>query len=1272
MIRILSFFIFPAILFFALFLPKAEAVSYSVIDTDPYGVWLFPSQNHVVRDSSGKLFAAYTLRKTQPPAAGWHIYAKSSSDNGAVWSSAVRTEAMPDSNNAQSLVIDQTNTLYEGWTFNVGAYVSRSLDGGATWISETALYDGGYDIWDWQPSIAVDGSGVLHAVFYAQYGSNDPPSNLYYSFSYDKGVSWSQGIKLTSMQNADASGSGATYPNIHAGLGKNLFILYDIDTGNGNSAKRLLHFDGTAWSSPLTVSSGATARWGDLAVSSDGTAHIIYHEITSIPGNYRIAYKTYNPATKTLSSSRLLTADSTNAWQSTIGVYSGNRIVAAYDTYNEAAQKYGGVYLLSSVDNFSTATRLSVSPEAKSPNLRSSFYAMNQPDKVDIVWIESDTTTATSSLVYQELSGILALLQIQAPQNFRYTLNSNQLTLNWDAATGATGYKIGMGLAAGNYSLGDADVGKVTSIGPIDVSAVSGTFYLAVKAYNSSQTSGYSNEILITITPATSGLQSPQNYSYTLNNNQLTLNWSAVAGATGYKVGLGPQAGSYSAGVYDVGNVIKVGPLDVTGVTGSYYSAVKAYSSNQESGYSNEKLITLAGTGSGDSITTGAITSTAISSSSYKEVVDPVSGFTFIFPNGGSGILSTANITSAPNAPASDGQGYYFYFDGTATVEVKIPFDNAGRIPGLLMFGVTEGCLDGGPAREQRWGAIPGTKGSDNSSLVFRLSQNSSVASNIGSRASQGTTGFARKAVWVNYRPASKNTQSELQLRTNIDWIISQLSDSLKANATNQYKGGLNFNTYNITTTESNGSAYSYGEWLQIPSFEFDDNSNDATYAHEGGHYINHLLLRARYGDSEGNTRWWTIQGLAPEEGHLPGRRPDAGRRTVTEEYAFFTEHLIMGQLDTRKDIGWLLTYIKAFQGSDKPKDVDFPGIEGFGVTLLTSLLNTTGTIKDWEGKTADVPVIGRAVKDIFDVISQGAANINDLRSDISANLGTGEGSKLQVTAERLGWSYHGNGSVLVKSNDTLTAVTDARVQNYIKIGSVEYVASEATVNANGEYQLSRIFPGCSTLRAISGSNGTMEQEICVSWDVETTALQAISSIIFGQVLISKKYDAMAGACGPTVYGEFVIDAPGAGKPIEGSMTDVDVYVTSREINAIKGRVTFKAAPPEDPNQDYCSGYGSDRCGYCKFIEFTGEERLITSSEILATASGPGMVMEVKDYTMPDTTASFGVIRQTFMITAVYKYHYKQWVKSNGYVLDDYIGTSSHVAGNVHIIVERK
>jgi len=392
-------------LFSILTIVAADPVAFTVVDSDPNrpGVRIWPWENHIVRDSTGKIFVAYGISTNQ--LFHWYNYIRWSTDGGATWSGAVRTESMPDSSSVESLAIDGSDNLYEGFTFNVGSFFTKSTDSGQTWSGAVALHDGGWGAWDWQPSLVVDASGNLHVAYYAAFGWEDYPCNIIYKTSTDAGATWSAGVNLSNIPDYDSYGYGASGAALYAGKDGHLFVLYDLYISATDRSKWLVHFDGTSWSQPTKISTeGRVAYGGDLAVDSTGRVHIVFSEKSPDTDNAQLIYRTYDPAAKTLSVPRAITPNTVNTLGSSLGIYSGDKIFVAYDTYYAGTGKYGGVYVLTSTDDFATATKISTHPQAHSPSLRSALYFMNDPDKVDIVWVEPNDLTGGEDLVYAELS----------------------------------------------------------------------------------------------------------------------------------------------------------------------------------------------------------------------------------------------------------------------------------------------------------------------------------------------------------------------------------------------------------------------------------------------------------------------------------------------------------------------------------------------------------------------------------------------------------------------------------------------------------------------------------------------------------------------------------------------------------------------------------------------------------------------------------------------------------------------------------------------------
>jgi hypothetical protein len=161
--------------------------------------------------------------------------------------------------------------------------------------------------------------------------------------------------------------------------------------------------------------------------------------------------------------------------------------------------------------------------------------------------------------------------------------------------------------------------------------------------------------------------------------------------------------------------------------------------------------------------------------------------------------------------------------------------------------------------------------------------------------------------------------------------------------------------------------------------------------AHEVGHYMSHVLT--------GDARYLTIEDLAPDANHGIGEL-QAGRTTITEEYAYFSQYFLTGSLGA----GYPTQPRQIFFGLD-PADRDFPSIEGFGCVLLVSLTRSSDSILGLTtGKPESLPAVGASMTDMLGILALGHTNINDLRAAVESYLATrGEVAKLPALAERIG-----------------------------------------------------------------------------------------------------------------------------------------------------------------------------------------------------------------------------------------------------------------------------
>ncbi len=395
--------LFAVILFFGQNL--SAQLNYSVVDSDPNlpGITIFSNSNHIVRDSSGNIYVAYGISTNQ--STHWYCFVRRSTDGGASWENAVRIESFPDSSSVYSVAIDSRDRLMVGMTFNVGSFFTMSSDGGMTWSPALKLLDGGWGIWDLMPSLSVDSKDIIHAAFHAQFEWQDPPSNIFYTTSQD-GTSFAQSLDLTKLPNDNLLGIGAGMANIQVGKDDELFIMGGrAKSSDADSYSILIHYSGGNWLEPISLNDENTfGAGGDFVIDSNGILHIFIAQIEPLKGNRIIYYKTYDPKEKRLDDNGSITSADENVKNISAGIYANNEILVAYDIYDPVEKKYQGVYLKKSSDGFSKTYGISETAGARNPNLRSHFVNMYDKDKIDILWIEPDTTAGGEMLVYYELS----------------------------------------------------------------------------------------------------------------------------------------------------------------------------------------------------------------------------------------------------------------------------------------------------------------------------------------------------------------------------------------------------------------------------------------------------------------------------------------------------------------------------------------------------------------------------------------------------------------------------------------------------------------------------------------------------------------------------------------------------------------------------------------------------------------------------------------------------------------------------------------------------
>jgi fibronectin type 3 domain-containing protein len=162
--------------------------------------------------------------------------------------------------------------------------------------------------------------------------------------------------------------------------------------------------------------------------------------------------------------------------------------------------------------------------------------------------------------------------------------SSTSIKVSWSSVTGATGYKVyRSSSSSGTYSkVGDATTTSYTDTGL----TANTTYYYKVSATNSAGESAQSSAVSAKTSASISIPATPTSVSASAeSSSSITVSWSSVTGATGYKV----YRSASSSGTYSsVGNVTYPSYTD-TGLTANttYYYKVSAYNSAGESAQSS-------------------------------------------------------------------------------------------------------------------------------------------------------------------------------------------------------------------------------------------------------------------------------------------------------------------------------------------------------------------------------------------------------------------------------------------------------------------------------------------------------------------------------------------------------------------------------------------------------------------------------------------------------------------------------------------------------------
>jgi len=231
-----------------------------------------------------------------------------------------------------------------------------------------------------------------------------------------------------------------------------------------------------------------------------------------------------------------------------------------------------------------------------------------------------------------------------------------QVTLTWNASSGATGYYVKRSTTSG----AEAQIAAQAGTGYTDNSVTNGTkYFYTVAAYNSYGTSADSSEV--PATPTAPPPAAPLGVTATAGDKQVVLAWAAVSGTTSYHVKRSTSSGMERQIAAPTTN----GFTD-TGLTNGtkYFYVVTAVSSSGESGNSSEAdatpqaVVTIPTAPSGLVATAGdatvSLTWTAVSGATSYHVKRSTTS--------GSGYIQIAAPTTASfgDSGLTDGTTYFY------------------------------------------------------------------------------------------------------------------------------------------------------------------------------------------------------------------------------------------------------------------------------------------------------------------------------------------------------------------------------------------------------------------------------------------------------------------------------------------------------------------------------------------------------------------------------------------------------------------------------------
>jgi hypothetical protein len=502
----------------------------------------------------------------------------------------------------------------------------------------------------------------------------------------------------------------------------------------------------------------------------------------------------------------------------------------------------------------------------------------------------------------------------------------------------------------------------------------------------------------------------------------------------------------------------------------------------------------------------------AVPTAPGSTVADSATGVVFHFPDGGSGALHVAPILSGPPAPY-EGHGFSVEYAGEEVVQVLLDPDGPSRIY-VFGYGMPEGAHND-PAGTPRWVTMPTVGTLDGKDVCLLTLPFGTAGAGLGSVAAPTIPRGARSPMasmaptapasalrfaeqprgfskyWISSIPVGATVTDtmlaiELQSSSFRDNLVSALTPARRTAAEAEINGRMNPNY------AYDGNYYQGFWWRSLgahgrlihPTLHYRTRANAGNIAHELGHYFTHVLV--------GDDTWSILEGQAPlwDTGH--GIRDVVGRGVLLEEYAYIPEFHLTGNVK-----GYNLFEPYDVFRSMTPLVTDYPSVEGFGAVILASLARPDDHVRDLiTGRPVPAPVTNLPWSDLYEIVAQGATDIDALRGEIETRLGA-DANKLSAMLGRCGWTYSIRGRYVDASGGGVSGVTTTAVS---RVGATTYEDGYTTLGSGADGSFSvvgGVFGGASELRAVKGPDTTFVA-IHIDWTRPTS-----SSVEVGNLTVS-------------------------------------------------------------------------------------------------------------------------------------------------------------------------